>query len=321
MRYRLLALDLDGTLLNEHGRVSPANRDAVRELRRRGVMTVPCTGRGWTESKDPIAAIFDGVALKNGSPQVGSPGVGSPHAASAAAPCVAADVGTAACPGVFISGAVVADVCTGQAMDLAVIEPHLCWRIVESLRDLPEAVLVFRELSMVGHDYLITGEGSLTAQTQWWFQRSGATVHFQRTVTPDDLRHSLRVAVVAADHRMEIAKERVRKAVGDAVYFHSFEAQQPEPKDVMHILEIFAAGVDKWRGIEWIAQTHGIATREVAVIGDEINDLTMMRTAGCGIAMGNAIRQIKACAKHVTRDNRSDGVAHAIEQLLSGAWV
>ncbi len=305
MRYRLLALDLDGTLLNEHGRVSPANRQAAQELRRRGVMVVPCTGRGWNESKDPVAAIFGRIDFTDG-----------PHRPASAAELAAAT----ASPGVFISGAVVADVHTGKAMDLAVIEPHLCWRIVQGLRDLPEAVLVFRELSMVGHDYLITGEGSLTAQTQWWFQRSGATVHFQREVTPDDLRHSLRVAVVAADHRMEIAKERVRAAVGDAVYFHSFEAQQPEPKDVMHILEIFAAGVDKWRGIEWIAATHGIAREEIAVIGDEINDLTMMRSAGCGIAMGNAIAAIKACARHVTRDNRNDGVAFAIEKMMSGEW-
>ena len=305
MRYRLIAIDLDGTLLNEHGRVSAGNVAATRELLRRGVMVVPCTGRGWNESKQPIAAIFGALDSGEGSPQ----------------PATAAELAAAAiCPGVFISGAVVADVRTGKAMDLAVIEPHLCWRIVQSLRDLPEAVLVFRELSMVGHDYLITGEGSLTAQTQWWFQRSGATVHFQRQVTPDDLRHSLRVAVVAHDDRMAIAKERVRAAVGDAVYFHSFEAQQPEPKDVMHILEIFAAGVDKWRGIEWIAATHGIDRKEIAVIGDEINDLTMMRSAACGIAMGNGIAAIKACARHVTRDNRNDGVAYAIEQLLSGTW-
>ena len=115
MRYRLIAIDLDGTLLNEHGRVSAGNVAATRELLRRGVMVVPCTGRGWNESKQPIAAIFGALDSGEGSPQ----------------PATAAELAAAAiCPGVFISGAVVADVRTGKAMDLAVIEPHLWGRLL-----------------------------------------------------------------------------------------------------------------------------------------------------------------------------------------------
>ena len=65
------------------------------------------------------------------------------------------------------------------------------------LFDMPEAVLVFRDANLVGHDYLVTGKGSLTANTEWWFQATGANVHFQRDLTLDDLHHTLRVGIVA----------------------------------------------------------------------------------------------------------------------------
>jgi len=303
MRYRLLGLDLDGSLLNERGRVSDANRLAVAAVRQRGVLVVPCTGRGWQESKEPMQALFGNVDFKETDSATARDASELPH------------------PGVFITGAAVCDVRTGKSLDLAVIEPTLAHAIVEHLRDMPEAVLAFRDISQVGHDYLITGQGTLTPNTQWWFQRSGATVHYQRDVTVDDLRHTLRVGMVATPARMEVAKQRVRQAVGERVFFHSFEAvQMPPPGESVHILEIFAAGVDKWRGLSWVAQAHGIAPEEIACIGDEINDLQMLRAAGCGIAMGNAIGQAKEAARYVTRDNRNDGVAYAIEQLMSGAW-
>ena len=303
MKYRLIGIDLDGTLLDPRGKVSPANRAAVHKALDAGVMIVPCTGRGWNESKEPLETLFGGVQWKDGS-----------HAAAASAEELLS-------PGVFVTGAAVCDVRTGRSLDLAMIEPHVALELVDALKDMPEAVLVYRDLASVGHEYLITGSGSLTPNTQWWFQRSGATVHYQREVGAGDLRSTLRVGVVARRETMVPAKERVRQRLGEQVFFHSFEAvQMPDPSESMHILEVFAAGVDKWRGLEWVAQSRGIKAEEIAVIGDEINDLQMLQNAGCGIAMGNAIEPARKAARYTTRDNASDGVAHAIERLLAGDW-
>ncbi|MEX2215738.1 MAG: HAD family hydrolase [Phycisphaeraceae bacterium] len=303
MKYRLIGIDLDGTLLDARGKVSDGNRDAVRRALEAGVMVVPCTGRGWNEAKEPLETVFGGVKWKDGS-----------HTSAGSA-------GELASPGVFVTGAAVCDVRGGKSLDLAMIEPHVAMELVDALRDMPEAVLVYRDLASVGHDYLITGRGSLTPNTQWWFQRSGATVHYQREVNADDLQGTLRVGVVARRDSMEPAKERVRERLGEQVFFHSFQAvQMPDPAESMHILEVFAAGVDKWRGIEWVAQAHGITAAEIAVIGDEINDVQMLANAGCGIAMGNAIEQVRKVARYTTHENTRDGVAHAIEQLLVGRW-
>jgi hydroxymethylpyrimidine pyrophosphatase-like HAD family hydrolase len=101
----------------------------------------------------------------------------------------------------------------------------------------------------------------------------------------------------------------------------SFEAvQMPDPSENVHVLEIFAPGVDKWRGLAWLAERHGIRPDQIAALGDQINDVAMIQAAGCGIAMGNAINSVKAAADHVTLDHNQHGVAFAIDQLLAERW-
>ena len=53
--------------------------------------------------------------------------------------------------------------------------------------------------------------------------------------------------------------------------------------------------------------------------GDEENDMTMIRMAGIGVAMGNAVEALKTEADSVTVTNDEDGVADAIEKLVLSA--
>lgn len=286
MRYRMFGIDIDGTLLDGYSRVSQANIAAVARAQAAGVLVVPCTGRAWRESRHVIEKL-DGLSV-----------------------------------GVFVGGAVVNRIVDGQSLDLAVMEPHVVRQVVQVLCELPEAVLVFRDANLAGHDYLVTGRGSLSPQTQWWFERTGATVRFQERVSDDDLRHTLRVGIVAEGPRVERVSAMLRQALGGQVFLQSFAAvQEATPGRTIHVLEIFAPEVDKWRGLSYVAQQHGIEAQQIAVIGDEINDVAMLRGAGCGIAMGNAVEAVKAAANYVTTSNDADGVACAIDRLLSGQWT
>jgi Cof subfamily protein (haloacid dehalogenase superfamily) len=285
MHYRLIGIDLDGTLLNREGRASPENLAAIRAAQERGALVVPCTGRAWIESKKALADL-DTLDL-----------------------------------GVFVGGAAVTRVATGATLDLAVIEPHLAMELVRYLWDLPEAVLVFRDFNLAGHDYLITGNGSLSANTEWWFQATRARVQFQRELTAEDLHHTLRVGIVATEPRMNEVTANLRRDFAGRIVMQSFQAlQMPHPAESVHVLEVFGWGVDKWRGLRWIADQRRIEAARVAVIGDEINDVAMLEGAGCGIAMGNAIGAVKSVARHTTLDCNQSGVAHAIHRLLSGEW-
>ena len=61
----------------------------------------------------------------------------------------------------------------------------------------------------------------------------------------------------------------------------------------------------------------GIPIEETLAFGDGTNDLSLIRAAGCGAAMGNADFSVKAAADTVCDDNEHDGLAKFIERLLA----
>jgi hypothetical protein len=64
----------------------------------------------------------------------------------------------------------------------------------------------------------------------------------------------------------------------------------------------------------------GLTPAQIAAIGDEINDVTMIAGAGLGIAMGNAIAPVRQAARRTTRTNAEAGVAYAIDRILASEW-
>lgn len=81
-------------------------------------------------------------------------------------------------------------------------------------------------------------------------------------------------------------------------------------------IEVNAEGVDKGKGMLKLAELFGISREEIIVFGDGWNDISMIREAGCGVAMGNAQEAVKAAADIVTDSNEEDGVAKVIEKIL-----
>ena len=77
-------------------------------------------------------------------------------------------------------------------------------------------------------------------------------------------------------------------------------------------LTILATGVTKATALAWVGDRLGVRQDEVVFIGDEINDIPLLGWAGLGIAMGNALQEVKAIAQVVTLSNAQDGVAHAV---------
>ncbi len=72
----------------------------------------------------------------------------------------------------------------------------------------------------------------------------------------------------------------------------------------------------KANGVMKYGATLGIKPEEIICIGDNLNDEAMIRAAGLGIAMGNAVPEIKNIAKYITDTCDNDGVAKAIEKFI-----
>lgn len=83
-----------------------------------------------------------------------------------------------------------------------------------------------------------------------------------------------------------------------------------------HLLcDILSRGGGKHIGIQKMLDHYGIAREECIAFGDGDNDITMLRHAGIGIAMGNAAPEVKAAADYVTTSSDNAGIAKALRHF------
>ena len=79
--------------------------------------------------------------------------------------------------------------------------------------------------------------------------------------------------------------------------------------------EISVKDVNKWNAIQYLINKLNIKKEEVMAIGDNINDKEMIENAGVGIAMGQSTPKIIELADYVTENNKNEGVKKAIERF------
>lgn len=81
-------------------------------------------------------------------------------------------------------------------------------------------------------------------------------------------------------------------------------------------LEFHSKEISKGKGLLFLKDYYGLKDNETMAIGDEENDLSMIKASFMGVAMANARDSVKEAAKFITLDNESSGVAYAIEKLI-----
>ena len=81
-------------------------------------------------------------------------------------------------------------------------------------------------------------------------------------------------------------------------------------------IEINSALSTKGRALESLCALLGVDPAETIAFGDGSNDISLLRAAGCGVAMANAEPAVKAAADRVTRTNDESGVAMVLEEYL-----
>ncbi len=85
--------------------------------------------------------------------------------------------------------------------------------------------------------------------------------------------------------------------------------------------EVMRAGVNKGSALRWLCGYLGVDTADTMAFGDGDNDIAMIRAAGDGVAMGNAIPEVLAAADHVTATCDEAGVAAYLEPILAELWA
>lgn len=81
-------------------------------------------------------------------------------------------------------------------------------------------------------------------------------------------------------------------------------------------LEVVPENSNKQQAVAFLCERYGIRKDDVVAIGDSENDIDMIRYAGVGIAMGNALDHVKSAADFVTLTNDDNGVAFAVSKFV-----
>lgn len=84
------------------------------------------------------------------------------------------------------------------------------------------------------------------------------------------------------------------------------------------VIEVVKKGVNKATGLQKIAHYFHIPVSNIIAFGDEDNDLEMIEYAGVGVAMGNAIDELKERASYITNTNDEDGIGNFLEDFFNG---
>lgn len=276
--YDLIAVDVDGTLLDTSHRVPPAHRDALRRAHHAGLRVVICTGRSYPE----IRAILDHLDIDFDAT-------------------------------ITVSGALVSHAATGSTLSADRIEPAAAARLHAWLRELGYAVLWLADRDTSGHDgYALAGPRTHEGHRNW-LAKTPCVVHSLEAL-PSDPVAALRLSVI--DDRpvlQPIADELARRFPGE--FSHNL---LDAPSYRLTVLEILAAHVSKWRAITSLCGLWGVDPRRTVAVGDDVNDLEMVRRAGLGVAMGNAVPAVRAVARRTTLTNDEGGLAVLIDDILAG---
>lgn len=80
-------------------------------------------------------------------------------------------------------------------------------------------------------------------------------------------------------------------------------------------IELVPKGIDKAQSLIHLLNSINLTTNAMMAFGDGYNDLSMIELAGMGVAMANAVQEVKEKADYVTLSNEEDGVAAAINKL------
>lgn len=83
------------------------------------------------------------------------------------------------------------------------------------------------------------------------------------------------------------------------------------------LFEAVSDKAGKGNGLKAVCKRLNVPLSRSAAIGDELNDIDMIKAAGLGVAMGNAVKEVKAAADYVTADNDNDGVAAVLEKIIN----
>ena len=274
--YRLLAIDVDGTLVNSSDDLTPATLAALRRTTAAGIHVVLATGRRYSHTLHLVEPLGISVPL------------------------------------VTASGALVKDPADHRTLYKTEFEATL-------LRDM------LATLDGAGYDALLNAD-TFDEGFDFFQPREPRRNHYLAEylalnpgcgrVWPEFFASpppGIFAGFVMGTREEMLAVERLLHASLPA-QITTHVLRSPRYRGFM--CELIPAGVTKWSAVRRLASQWGIADGEICAVGDDVNDIPMIRSAGLGVAMGNAVPEVKAAADRIAPTHDNDGLAEVVSWLF-----
>ena len=278
---KIIALDLDGTLLDSEKRLSDASRDALARAAEKGVLIVPTTGRFFGMMPPAVRDLpFVRYAIT-------------------------------------INGAQVYDRETDTAIVKDEIPLAMALQVMEVLDRYDVIYDCYRQnwgwmtaaLQDKAPDYA-TNEHYLKMVREFRKPVPELKAHLRATADDGDVQ---KIMLFAANRERSTAIDCLRKLSDEIA------ARFPEIKvtaSTWNNLELNIRSAHKGNALRRFAEHLGLTLENCMAFGDGMNDFTMVEAAGLGIAMANAEAEVKRVAKDIVPSNDEDGVAKGIEKWI-----
>jgi Cof subfamily protein (haloacid dehalogenase superfamily) len=277
MSFKLICIDLDGTLLNNRKEISAATLECLRLASKQGVQIVITTGRKYIEARYYSDLIgLDAPLITSNGAFIKAKGSREPL-------------------GLFPLG-------SGPALSIH----HLCYKyhvyhcfhtIQKEYSGNSYLQTIFQFTTQA---YVRSPARAAVEKKSLYFQRQ-----WRRLLAAEEEPFLKCVAFCASPTKMAKLRQEL------------LDTQELEVvSSGLNNVEITRKGVSKASGVATLARYFGLRPNEIMAIGDNENDLAMIEYAGLGVAMGNATDLVKQKANEVTTTNEHDGVAQVIRKYL-----
>jgi len=279
--YKLVAYDLDGTLINKEQVIPDSAFEAMRILDESGVINVLTTGRSWYV----VPKVLKGCGYLR-------------HA-------------------VFSSGARIADLGKQEMSFRGVMNNSEAEKLISLAHEFNGSVLAFFKNGVVYENGVVNQSRKKIVQSRRNEGISSIYVLDDALNALSFLDGLEKITIEYDKTYVDEIQNRIKRIEDyEMISSFSFLSEAGKNGEKLAVTEINRKGITKGSGLIEICRNLNIDLKETIAIGDSENDLPMMKTAGFSIAMGNSSLTTKENADFVTKDIMDDGVLFAVEKLF-----
>jgi len=276
-RYRLLALDIDGTVVNSRDELTPATRDALRRAADAGVQIVLATGRRYSRTLPLVEPL----------------GIDAPL--------------------VTASGALIKRPSDHGTIYQANFGGRVLEETLAVVQSMGYEAVLYGDTFAQGFDFYCTRlDVPEQPELAEYFLLNPNCAQVLPTMMTTPPAGVFAAFVSGTREAMTELDELLQRQLPGQLYTHVIRS----PRYRGFMCEIAPIGVTKWSGIELLAARFEIDASEICAVGDDVNDIPMLEGAGLGIAMGNAVPETKAAADRIAPTHDEDGLVQVVEWVL-----